>query len=60
MSHLSVGDIDTALDYLEKAIDEFSPWIVWLGTEPKLDSIRDNDRFKQLLRRTGNPIADNL
>jgi TolB-like protein/Tfp pilus assembly protein PilF len=60
MSHLSVDDIDTALDYLEKAIDEFSPWIVWLGTEPKLDSIRVNERFKQLLRSTGNPIADNL
>jgi len=60
MAHLAVGDIDDALDHLEKAIDELSPWLVWLGTEPKLDSLRDNDRFNQLLRSTGNPIADKL
>jgi eukaryotic-like serine/threonine-protein kinase len=60
MAHVSVGDVDEAFGHLERACAEFSPWIVWLGTEPKLDSIRGDERYKKLLRSTGNPIADKI
>lgn len=60
MAHLAVGETDEAFDYLQKAVEEFSPWIIWLGTEPKLDSIRGDRRYKELLEKTGNPIADKL
>lgn len=60
LSHLAVGDIDLAFEYLETARAEFSPWMIWLGTDPKLDAIRHDSRYIELLRATGNPIADKI
>lgn len=60
MSHLAVGETDEAFGYLEKAHAELSPWIVWFGTEPKLDSIRDDELYIKLLRSSGNPIAEKI
>lgn len=57
MSHLAAGRIELALKYLDEALKEYSPWVIWLGTEPKLDPIRDEPRFVQLLERSGNPIG---
>ncbi len=51
MSHLAIGETDAAFDYLERAIDEKNHWLLWLGTEPKLDSIRGNERFDKLYER---------
>jgi hypothetical protein len=48
-----VGNIDSAIDYLVKAQDEKSAWILWLGTEPKLDSLRGDPRFQQILEKVG-------
>ena len=58
MSHLAVGDIDTAFSYLEKARLEKSAWVLWFGSEPKLDSLRGDPRYIELLRATGNPMID--
>jgi len=60
MSHVAVGEIDTAFEYFEKAVAELSPWTIWFGTEPKLDAIRQDSRYIKLLRATGNPIADKI
>jgi len=51
MSHLAIGETDIAFDYLERAIDEKNHWLLWLGTEPKLDSIRSDPRFDKLYER---------
>jgi eukaryotic-like serine/threonine-protein kinase len=48
MTHLAIGEIDAAFDYLKQAIDEKNHWLLWLGTEPKLDSIRNDARFTEL------------
>jgi serine/threonine protein kinase/Tfp pilus assembly protein PilF len=51
MASLAIGETDAAFDYLEKAIDEKNHWMLWLGTEPKLDSIRGDARFDRLYER---------
>src|SRR5215475_2869410 len=44
-AHVALGDVEQALTSLEKAAAERDPWLVWLGTEAKLDSIRKEPRF---------------
>ncbi|MGB7924210.1 MAG: protein kinase [Pyrinomonadaceae bacterium] len=55
--HLLMGERDEALALLEESLAVGDPWFVWLGTEPQLDPLRDDPRFKELLRRTGSPLA---
>jgi serine/threonine protein kinase/tetratricopeptide (TPR) repeat protein len=57
MAHLALGDHAEALEYLEKAAVERDPWLVWFGTEPKLDPLREEPRFIELFRSTNNPLA---
>ena len=57
LAHLALGDSDQALTNLEKAAAERDPWLVWFGTEPKLDPVRGNPRFVKLFRSTNNPLA---
>lgn len=60
LSYEAIGDRDRAIELLRQAIDERNAWILWLGTEPKLDAMRSDDRYKQLLLSTKNPIYDIL
>lgn len=48
MSNLAIGETERTFYYLQKAIDEKNHWLLWLGTEPKLDSIRADERFNKL------------
>lgn len=52
MTHVAVGNVDAAFDYLDKAVEEKSAWAVWLATEPKLDGLREDPRFKVLLEKS--------
>ncbi len=52
---LALGQHDSALDLLSAAVDERDPSLVWLGVDPRLDPVRRNPRFQQLLRRIGLP-----
>ena len=60
MSYEAIGDRERALELFRQSIDETNAWILWLGTEPKLDPMRDDERYKQLLRSTKNPIYEKL
>jgi serine/threonine protein kinase/Tol biopolymer transport system component/tetratricopeptide (TPR) repeat protein len=44
---------EAALDWLERAYESRDEWLIWLGTEPKLDALREEPRFKALLSRVG-------
>ena len=59
LSHLAVGNEDVALDYLEHAQSEKNAWMLWLGTERKLDPLRARPRFKAVLESTGLPYHRN-
>lgn len=58
MCYVAVGDHDNAFKWFDRAVDEGNEWMIWFGTDPKLDPIRNDPRYAELLRRTNNPIAD--
>ena len=51
--YLGLGMKDEALRYLAKAYDEGSYFMIHLKVEPILDSIRDDPRFVEIVRRVG-------
>ncbi|MFL6215173.1 MAG: tetratricopeptide repeat protein [Blastocatellia bacterium] len=55
--HLGLGELDQALDWLERACQERSGWLTYLGIEPRLDRLRPDPRFKDLLARVGLPLS---
>jgi hypothetical protein len=52
---LALGEKDTALDWLEKAFEERSGWLVYLNVEPSMDRLRGDPRFEKLARRVKLP-----
>jgi TolB-like protein/DNA-binding winged helix-turn-helix (wHTH) protein/Flp pilus assembly protein TadD len=50
---LRAGDREEALKWLEAAYAERSPYLVFLHIEPRMDSLRDDPRFQELIRHIG-------
>ena len=48
--YIYAGDNDRALEWLEKGYEERSPEMPYLGM-PRFDSLQDDPRFQDLLRR---------
>ena len=48
--HLGLGDVESSLDWLEKAYEERSYWLIYLNVDPALDPLRASPRFEKLLR----------
>jgi TolB-like protein/Flp pilus assembly protein TadD len=53
MLYSSVGKIDEAFVWLERAFDERADGLTLLGVEPMIDSLRGDPRMQDLLRRIG-------
>lgn len=51
--HLSLGDKKKTFEFLEKAFNERSFHITYLKIRPEFDSIRNDPRFGDLIRRIG-------
>ncbi|HUE83517.1 MAG TPA: hypothetical protein VMM84_15535 [Pyrinomonadaceae bacterium] len=51
--YVGLGDNERAFEWLDKAWDERSVWLVWLGVDPKFDPLRSEPRFADLVRRVG-------
>jgi TolB-like protein/Tfp pilus assembly protein PilF len=51
--HAALEDRDRALEWLERAFDEHSDHLPYLGVNPRLDSLREESRFQDLLERMG-------
>lgn len=49
--HLGMGDKDAFFAAMEKAWQERSDYLPYLNVDPPFDSVRDDPRFRQLLRR---------
>jgi hypothetical protein len=52
-TYLGLGEIDRALDWLGRGIEERSYWNVFLKVDPVYDPIRGHPRFRELLKRAG-------
>ena len=46
-------DTDKAISYLENAVVECDPWLLWIAADPRFDNLRGDSRFDELLRRIG-------
>jgi serine/threonine-protein kinase len=56
VTYIALGDTEAGLDWLGRAYDEQSPWIGYLGVDPRVDPVRSHPRFESLLKRTGLPF----
>ena len=48
-----VGNKDKAFEYLEKSFQRREKWMSMVNVDPSLDSLRDDPRFDELVRRVG-------
>src|SRR5262245_2921736 len=51
--YLGLGMKEEALQYLEKAYDEGSFYMIHLKVDPLLDTVRSDSRFTEILKRVG-------
>jgi hypothetical protein len=51
--HLGLDQTDEAIEWLNRAADERSNWMIFLTVDPIFDSIRDHPRFKRIVGRLG-------
>jgi TolB-like protein/Flp pilus assembly protein TadD len=51
--HIGLGDLDEALDWLEKAYEERDTYMVHLNIDPTFDCLRSHPRFIALLKKVG-------
>ena len=54
--HIGLGEDDRAMEYLEKAYEEHSHWLIYLHIDPSMDRLRSIPRFQELLQRIGLPL----
>jgi len=54
--HVTLGDNDTAYKWMQKGVKEQCDCLVWLKSEPWMDSFRSHPRYLELLKRVG--LAD--
>jgi TolB-like protein/DNA-binding winged helix-turn-helix (wHTH) protein len=51
--YLGLGDKEQAFAWLNRAYEERDNWLIYLKVEPRLDPLRTDARFTNLLRRVG-------
>ncbi len=51
--HAGLGENEEAFAWLEKAYAERAGWLVYLQVEPRLDPLRSDPRFGNLVKRVG-------
>lgn len=53
--YAGLGEADSAMTYIERASEERSTMLVYLGVDPRLTPMRSHPRFRDLSRRLGLP-----
>ena len=49
--NIGLGDQAAALDWLERAVDERSYWLIYIKVDPALDPLRPDPRFAAILAK---------
>jgi TolB-like protein/predicted Ser/Thr protein kinase len=57
LRYLDAGDYDMAIDWFEKAYENYEPDMPYIGL-PLYDPLRSDPRFQDLLRRMGLPVDE--
>jgi eukaryotic-like serine/threonine-protein kinase len=55
--HLGLGDTDATFEWLERAFQTRASALVYLGVDPRYDTVREDPRFRDLVRRVGLPAV---
>jgi adenylate cyclase len=53
LNYAFAGDDSEALDWLERAVDEHTPWLPEMKIDPMWDAVRSQPRFVALLKKIG-------
>ena len=53
--YVALGEKDRALGELERAYEEHSERMIWVGVDQRFDELRSDPRFQDLLRRMNLP-----
>ena len=53
--YVGLGQIDDAFAWLQRAVGDRSSWLAYLKVEPRLDPIRSDLRFDELMAQVGIP-----
>jgi hypothetical protein len=53
--YTGMGDKDRAFEWLDKAYDERRADLGWIKAAPRMDPLRSDPRYKELLLRMGLP-----
>jgi serine/threonine protein kinase/tetratricopeptide (TPR) repeat protein len=55
--HGELGELDTAFDYLDVAIEEHNDQLLYMAVDHRFDALRDDPRFADRLQRLGLPTV---
>jgi tetratricopeptide (TPR) repeat protein len=53
--YTGMGEKDQAFEWLDKAYEERSPWLIHLRVDPRFETLHSDPRFADLVRRVGLP-----
>jgi serine/threonine-protein kinase len=56
--HIGLGHSDEAFQWLNRAYEERSDLVVYLRVDPRLDPVRSDPRFQEMVRRMNFPETD--
>lgn len=48
--YASLGEIDTAVSYIEKGLNAREPFMLWIATDPRFDTLRGHPRFEEIVQ----------
>ncbi len=54
-THAGLGNTSEALEWLERAFNDRSHWLLYLKIDPRLASLRGQSPFQDVIRRVGLP-----
>ncbi|HEX8560424.1 MAG TPA: protein kinase [Pyrinomonadaceae bacterium] len=57
LARCRLGETDACLSELERALDIGDSRLAWLGVDPQFDPVRGLPGFREVFRRTNNPLA---
>jgi Flp pilus assembly protein TadD len=53
--HAGLDDSRRAFEWLNRAVEQRTHWLVWLKLDPRFDRLRSDPRFRDIQRRVGFP-----